>query len=96
MTDAARTAVAVSILAKDESARLLVLSWGLVEAALVDREALLAWSRVSGVAVRQVERIAPVLLAHGLCKQDRTVDPEALRVCQHVAANYLRSTGGKR
>ncbi len=96
MIDAARTAVAVSILAKDEQARLLVLSWPLVDPALVDREALLAWSRVSGVAVRQVERIAPVLFAHALCKQDRTVDAEALRVCQHVAANYLRSTGGKR
>lgn len=96
MSDPTRTAIAVSVLARDEAARALVLSWSLVDPALEDRALLVAWSRVSGVAVRVVERLAPVLLGHGLVKQGGIVDPEALRVCQHVAANYLRSTGGKR
>lgn len=98
MSDAAtRTATAVALLAADASARALVLSWPLVDPALADREVLRAWSRVSGVALRQVERLAPVLLGHGLVKQGGIVDGEALRVVQHVAAAYLRSTsGGKR
>jgi hypothetical protein len=96
VTDASRTAVAVSVLARDEAARLLVLSWPLVPWQARDRELLLAWSRVSGVPLHQVERLFPVLTTHGLCREDRTADPEALRVCHHIAANYLRSTGGKR
>lgn len=96
MSDPTRTATCVSILAKDESARLLVLSWHLVPADLADRKSLVAWSRVSGVALRQVERLAPVLFGHEICKQDRTIDPEASRICAHIAAAYLRATGGKR
>lgn len=97
MSDPARTAVCVALLARDETARLLVLSWPLVDPALLGREALLAWARASGISIHLVERKAAVLFAHAICLPDRSVDPEATKVCQHIAANYLRSTsGGKR
>ncbi|MCG3134751.1 MAG: hypothetical protein HMLKMBBP_02112 [Planctomycetes bacterium] len=95
MSDPARTAVAVSVLAKSEPARMLVLAWPLVGPSLAARALLTEWARLSGLPVRQVERLGAVLRAHQLCREDRTVDPEATRVVNHVAAAYLRATGGK-
>lgn len=95
MSDPARTAVAVSVLAKSEPARLLVHSWPLVRPTLTGRAMYAEWARASGLALRQAERLGAVLLAHQLCRADRTVDPEATRVVNHVAASYLRATGGR-
>lgn len=95
MTGASRTATAVTFLAEDDEARRLVVSWPLVPTELRDAAMLHAWSAASGVPLSRVQRLAQVLLRHELCRADGTVDPEALRVIQHVAAELLRSTPKK-
>ena len=42
----------------------------------------------------RLRRIARTLRGHQICREDRTVDPEAMQVVQHLAAEQLR--GGKR
>lgn len=86
-----RTTIAVTLLATDADARRLVLAWPQLDPALRERAALVAWGRMAGVPFSKVLRVAPVLLRQGLCREDRTVDPEATRVCQHLAAEALRS-----
>ena len=92
MSDASRAAVAVTFLADDEDARRAVLSWPLVPPGLSERGAISAWSRISGVPLTRMRRLADTLRRHELCREDRTVDPEASRVIQHVAAEALRTT----
>lgn len=92
MSDPARTAIAVTLLATDEPARRLVLAWALVPPGLRGARLLVAWSRLAAVPRLQTERLAHGLFAHQIVHEDRTVDPEALRVVQHVAAETLRST----
>ncbi len=96
MTDANRTAVAVTLLADDEQARRLVISWPLVPRELEGRRVLVEWSKVSGVPISAVERLSVPLARHQICNPDRTVDPEALRVIAHVAADSLRSGRSRR
>jgi hypothetical protein len=96
MSDPQRVATAVTLLGHCEAARRLVLSWPLVPAGLSRRKALVEWSRVSGVALAETQRLAEVLFAHALVREDRTVDAEATRVVQHVAAEQLRGAGRTR
>lgn len=93
MTGANRTAVAVTFLANDEEARRMVLAWPLVDADLEDASALRAWARAAGVPASRARRIADVLLCHEICKADGSVDAEAIRVIEHVAAESLRKRG---
>jgi hypothetical protein len=90
VTDPERTTIAVTLLASDPVARRLVVSWPRVDPSLQDRAALVAWARLSGVPFSQVQRTGTVLLRQLVCREDRTVDPEAQRVCQHLAAEQLR------
>ncbi len=92
MTDPARTAIAVMFLANDEEARRATLSWPLVPTGLSDRALVTAWSHASGVPKTRLRRLSVTLRRHGICRDDRTVDPEATRVIQHVAAETLRAT----
>ena len=92
MTQVNRTAIAVTFLANDEDARRVTLSWPLVDPDLHSEQMRAAWSRTSGVARSKLERLAEVLLRHEICKADRTIDPEAARVIQHVAAETLRTS----
>lgn len=96
MSDANRTAVAVTLLFEDADARRLTLSWPLVEPHLRDTSLLVTWARVSGVPLSRVKRLSEVLLRHGLCREGRSIDPEALRVCQHFAAEQLRAGAAQR
>jgi len=90
MTDPARTAIAVLFLANDEDARRAAISWPLVPTGLSDRATVTAWSHASGVPRTRLRRLAVTLRRHGICREDRTLDPEAARVIQHVAAEALR------
>ena len=96
MSDPNRTAIAVTVLAEDLAARKLRLAWPLVPRGLPHIAATAQWSRVSGVALVQTRRLAEVLFAHRLVHEDGTVDPEALRVVHHLAAETLRGTKGSR
>lgn len=96
MADPSRTSVAVTLLLDDAEARRLIVSWPLVPPHLDGAAMVHAWSRRSGVALTRTIRLAEVLIAHGLCAPDRTVDPEAERVVAHVAAQALRATGRKK
>jgi len=96
VTDPSRTATAVAVLAEDPDARRLVVAWPLVEAGLTDTALLVAWSRVSAVPLSRVRRLGEVLVRHGICRPDRTVDPEATRVVQHLAAEVLRTKNRSR
>lgn len=97
MSDAtARTAAAVAILVEDRDAQRLAVSWHLVEPGLRDAALRIAWSRVSGVPLSVVSRRAEVLIRHGICREDRSLEPEAARVLQHLAAETLRSTQRRR
>lgn len=91
MTDASRTTVAVTLLADDPVARRIVLAWHLVPPELTGVQMLLRWSRLACVGMPDLEQRADTLMAHGVCRADRTVDPEALRVLQHLAAEMLRT-----
>jgi len=95
MSDANRTAVAVTLLAGDEAARRLVLSWPLVAKEMKDRAVIAEWAKVAGISFSLAERLSHALFRHQICLPDRSVDPEALKVCQHVAAATLRRAGGK-
>lgn len=89
--DALRTAVLVELLADNPNARRAVVSWPLVPKAARSRPRLLeAWAKCSGLDVDDVDAIADMLFSHAVCLPDRTVDPEALRIIQHLAADTLR------
>ena len=90
MSDLKRIAVAVTLLAEDPTARRLVVSWQLVPPKLTGRRMLRAWARLAGVDLAAVDRLAPGLQAHEICRPDRTIDPEAGNVINHVAAAMLR------
>lgn len=95
MSDANKTATAVSFLATDEVARRMCLAWPLVPPELKDRQLLREWARLAGVSLSIAERTAYVLTKHHLVNDDRTLDPEASRVITHVAAATLRRAGAK-
>ena len=92
MSAPSRAAIAVTFLADDAHARRAALSWPLLPEGLSERELLATWSRASGVPRSRLRRISDVLRGHGICRDDRTVDEEALRVIQHFAAESLRGT----
>ena len=92
MSDASRAATAVTFLAEDEEARRAVLSWPLVPRGLSERALLSAWTRASGVPRSRLRRLSDALRGHGICRDDGTVDPEAIRVVQHLAAEQLRTS----
>jgi hypothetical protein len=95
VTDGNRTAVIVTLVSGDEHVRRLLVSWPLVPAGVSPRRSLVAWSRLSGVPLAHTERLARVLVGHGLVLDDRTVDPEAQRIVAHFAAATLRRAGAK-
>lgn len=82
-------AVAV-VLLTDPEARRAVVSWPLVPPGLKGRRRIEAWARVSGLPPHHLETISEMLLAHEICREDRSIDPDALRVIQHFAAETLR------
>jgi hypothetical protein len=86
MSDANRQATLTTLLADDAALRRLV-----VAKELNERAAVAEWARVAGVARTRVERAAVVLFRHGVCRPDRSVDPEASRIVAHFAAETLRA-----
>ena len=91
MSDPQRTATLTTLLASDEPARRLVVTWPLVTGAAEDRRTIFEWSRASGVARSVAERAAVMLFRHAICRPDHTVDPEALRIVSHFAGETLRA-----
>lgn len=91
MTDPARTAVAVTFLAEDTDARRLVLAWPTIPRDLEGAALARIWGRAAGVPASRTVRLGELLLRHELVRPDGSVDPEALRVIQHVAAETLRT-----
>jgi hypothetical protein len=92
MTDPSRTATLTILLASDEPARRLAVSWPLVAGAAADAATIAEWAHVAGVPRSVAARAALVLFRHGVCRPDHTTDPEALRIVQHFAAEQLRAT----
>jgi len=90
VADSARTVVLVELLANSPEARRAVLSWPLVRAGGGRIAVLERWSRCAGVEYEALERVAGMLLRHGVCRRDRTVDPAALRIIEHLAAATMR------
>lgn len=91
-----RALLAVTLLAESEEARRLVVSWRLVPRDASGTDLLLTWARVSAVRYHEVERWAPVLEAHGICRADRTVDPDAMRAVKHLAAQQVAARKERR
>lgn len=90
MDDPNRTAVLIELLARDADARKAVVSWPLVSRRLKGRNRLQRWARCSGLSVSRIESLKDMLFEHRICLPDRTVDPEALRIIAHVAAETMR------
>ena len=80
----------VELLAGNAEARRAVVSWPLVPPRAAGARMLEAWAKCSGIDVDVLESIADMLFSHSVCGPDRTVDPEALRIIQHIAADTLR------
>lgn len=92
-----RTAIVVTLLSDDAAARRLVLAWPhLPRKSKDEAERLRTWAALAGVSVSDAHRTHEALRVHGICRPDGAVDPAALKLIEHVAVNYLRSTGGKR
>lgn len=90
-----RTAVVVTLLADDAAARRLVLAWPLLpKRSKGEAERLGAWASLAGVSVSDAQRVHEALRGHGICLPDGNVDPAAVKLIEHVTANWLRSTGG--
>ncbi len=94
MSDPVRTAVLTTLLHGDESARRLLVSWPAVSGHPSEHATLAEWARAAGVPRTLARRLADMLFSHAICRPDHSVDPEAVRIVQHVAAEQLR--GGKR
>lgn len=89
-----RTAVLVELLARNADARAAVVSWPLVRGAGAGPAAIADWSRCSGIPRGRLVPVAQMLFRHAVCLPDRTVDPEALKIVEHVAAATLRRLRG--
>lgn len=85
-----RAAVIIEMLAGDAEARRAAVSWPLVPKDLKGAKRLSAWSKASGISRSRLDRISDMLMAHGICREDRTLDPEAVPVLEHLAAEVLR------
>ena len=92
MSDPARTATLTTLLAGDDVARRMVVSWPLVRGEPQHRGTATEWARAAGVPPSVAERVAQVLFRHAICRPDHSVDPEATRIVQHFAAEQLRAT----
>lgn len=75
------------MLLRNRDAASLALAWPRVGAVpgMSESELVRAWSRVSGVAMFETRRLAPVLLGAQICLDGGAVDPKA----QAVAANLV-------
>lgn len=80
---------ALVYLQNDEHAQRLAVAWPLVERGKDKRKLEISWSEVSGVNEYQVRRIGPVLRAHGICREDGTVDETAMRYVAQMALAKL-------
>jgi hypothetical protein len=89
-----RTVVLFEILSRGPSARRATLSWPLVRKGLKGQRRLREWAKCSGVSIRELDEIAGMLLEHGVCRPDGTVDPEAERLCEVFVADALRRMKG--
>ena len=96
MEDPDRMAVLIELLARDPDARKAVISWPLVSRRLKGRSILTRWSRCSGLSYSRIESLKDMLFEHMVCLPDRTVDPAALRVIAHIAAETMRSRSPKK
>lgn len=90
MAAPARTLVLVELLAGDADARRAAISWPLVPPGLRGLALLRSWAHCSGIPMARLDSRADMLQRHGICRPDRTVEPEALRVIEHLAADTMR------
>lgn len=87
---AKRTVVLFEVLTSSPHVRRAALSWPLVPLGLKRIATLKKWSRVSGIGIDTLEEISEMLIAHDVCRADRTIDPEAERIMGHLVAEQLR------
>lgn len=91
-----RLALAVEMLRDDPDARRAVLAWPYVPKEITKRKPLIEkWAEVSRVEEITLDSLADALFAQKICLEDRTVDPMATRVIEHIAAEFLRRRVGK-
>ncbi len=91
MSESRRLAIAVELLGNDPEARRAVLAWPLVPKELTNRDDIIeAWAKAAHVEDSALDWLADALFAQEICLDDRTVDPMATRVIEHIAAEFLR------
>jgi hypothetical protein len=90
--DASRTATVTTLLHDHPVAQKLVVCWAIISGSPADSSTVIEWAAVAGVPRSTATRVAVMLFRNGICRADHTVDPAALRVVQHQAAERLRSS----
>jgi hypothetical protein len=96
MSESHRLALAVEMLRDDPDARRAVLTWPSVPKELKKRADIIeAWAKVSHIEETALDWLADALFAQKICLDDRTVDPMATRVIEHMAAEFLRRRVGR-
>ena len=86
-----RTVTLYEMLTSCPEVRQAALSWPLVRKdAKRGPKLYSSWSRVSGLDYGEIERIAPMLLAHRVCLEDRTVDADAEKILGFLVAEAMR------
>lgn len=96
MSDASAMALVVTLLARDADARRLVASWPNVPMDIESAQLAETWGETADVSETKTRRVGVMLLRNGICREDRTVHPEAVRVVHHIAAETLRDLPGTR
>jgi hypothetical protein len=80
---------ALIYLQDSQPAQRLAVAWPLVPAG--QREDPAAWARLAGLTIADAERYGSVLLAHGICLPDGTLDHDAENfIAAIVAASIPR------
>lgn len=76
------------VLLRNEAAASLALAWPRVGAVpgMSESDLVRAWSRVSGVALFETRRLAPVLLGAKICLDGGAIDPRAQAVAGNLVA----------
>lgn len=73
------------------AAQRMAVAWPVAfERARTEKARLREWARVADVPRHQAEALAAVLRAHGICRDDGTVDPLAEQYVSNQVASSLK------
>lgn len=80
----------------DDDARRVALSWPLIPPEMRGLKMHRRWAALAGVNLGRLELLAKMLQGHKICLPNRTLDPEAVKVLEHMAATAFRKRQRRR